>query len=95
MKQEHHKGNRDAPINLRALPEQRALIDTAASILNQSRSDFMLAASCREAENVLLDRRVFVVDDETFTQFEEILNTPIKENDKLKALLEFKAPWEE
>jgi uncharacterized Ntn-hydrolase superfamily protein len=32
---------RDAAINLRALPEQRDLIDQAASLLGKNRSDFM------------------------------------------------------
>ena len=35
---------RDAAINLRALPQQRDLIDQAASLLGKSRSDFMLDA---------------------------------------------------
>ena len=33
---------RDAAINLRALPEQRDLIDHAAALLGKNRSDFML-----------------------------------------------------
>jgi len=33
---------RDAAINLRALPEQRDLIDQAASLLGKNQSDFML-----------------------------------------------------
>jgi uncharacterized protein (DUF1778 family) len=33
---------RDAPINLRASPQPRDLIDYAASLLGKNRSDFML-----------------------------------------------------
>ena len=40
---------RDAAINLRALPEQRDLIDQAASLLGKNRSDFMLEAACDRA----------------------------------------------
>ncbi len=36
---------RDAAINLRALPEQRDLIDQAATLLGKNRSDFMLEAA--------------------------------------------------
>ena len=32
---------REAPINIRALPAQRALIDKAAAALKKSRSDFI------------------------------------------------------
>ena len=54
---------RAAAINLRALPEQRDLIDRAASLLGKNRSDFMLETACREAESILLDRRVFALDE--------------------------------
>ena len=54
--------NREAPINIRARLTQRNLIDKAAAVLNKNRSDFMLEAACREAENVLLDRRLFLVE---------------------------------
>jgi uncharacterized protein (DUF1778 family) len=37
---------RDAAINLRALPQQRDLIDHAAQLLGKNRSDFMLEAAC-------------------------------------------------
>ncbi len=48
---------RDVNINLRASQRQRSLIDRAAEALGKNRSDFMLEASCREAESVLRDRR--------------------------------------
>ena len=46
---------RDAAINLRALPEQRDLIDHAAQLLGKNRSDFMLEAACDRAQAVLLE----------------------------------------
>ncbi len=50
---------RDAAINLRALPEQRDLIDHAASLLGKNRSDFMLEAACDKAQAVVLDQVFF------------------------------------
>lgn len=50
---------RDAAINLRALPEQRELIDQAASALSKTRSDFMLEAACERAQSVLLNEVFF------------------------------------
>jgi len=41
-------------INIRAKARQRDLIDQAANRLGRSRSEFMLEAACREAEDVLL-----------------------------------------
>lgn len=53
---------RDAAINLRAMPEQRELIDRAASLLGKNRSDFMLEAACDRARSVLLDQVFFNLD---------------------------------
>jgi len=86
--------NREAPINIRARLAQRNLIDKAAAMLSKNRSDFMLEVACREAENVLLDRRLFLVDDEAYKKFETLLNAPVNENPALRALLSSKAPWE-
>ena len=84
---------RKAPINIRALDSQRNLIDKAAAALKKSRSDFMLDAACREAENVLLDQRLFFLKDEELESFEAALKAPVSE--AIKTLLVTKAPWEE
>ncbi len=86
--------NREAPINIRARSAQRNLIDKAAAMLNKNRSDFMLEVACREAENVLLDRRLFLVDDETFEAFENLLSKPVGDKAALESLISRKAPWE-
>jgi uncharacterized protein (DUF1778 family) len=54
----------------------------------------MLEVACREAENVLLDRRLFLVDAEAYQEFETLLNAPVNDNPALQALLSGKAPWE-
>jgi uncharacterized protein (DUF1778 family) len=46
----------DVSINLRALPEQRDLIDHAANLLGKNRSDFMLEAACERAQAIVLDQ---------------------------------------
>ena len=68
-----------APINLRAEPQHRSLIDRAAKVLGKNRSDFMLEVACREAENVLLDQRFFQLDKKTFKAFNAALDAPVKE----------------
>ena len=82
-------------INIRAKAKQRDLIDHAANRLGRSRSDFMLEAACREAEDVLLDQAFFTVDEGTFAQFQALLNQPLPPTDKLRRLLKTKAPWEQ
>jgi uncharacterized protein (DUF1778 family) len=63
-------------------------------MLNKNRSDFMLEAACREAENVLLDRRLFLVESEVYEAFEALLNAPVNDNPALRRLLNSKSPWE-
>jgi len=84
---------RDAAINLRALPQQRDLIDQAASLLGKNRSDFMLEAACDKAQSVLLDQVFFNLDDEKFQQFAAILDAPLDANPGLERLLAVTAPW--
>jgi uncharacterized protein (DUF1778 family) len=85
---------RDAAINLRALPEQRDLIDHAASVLGKNRSDFMLEAACERAQSVLLDQVFFRLDAEKFEQFAVMLDAPPISNPGLERLMAVKAPWD-
>ena len=84
---------RDAAINLRALPEQRDLIDQAASLLGKNRSDFMLEAACERAWSVVLDQVFFSLDAEKFKQFTAMLDSPPGPNAGLDRLMAVKAPW--
>ncbi|OIR07901.1 hypothetical protein GALL_97640 [mine drainage metagenome] len=84
---------RDAAINLRALPEQRDLIDQAARLLGKNRSDFMLESACERAQAVLLDQVFFKLDDASFREFNALLDAPPTPNPGLDRLLAVKAPW--
>jgi uncharacterized protein (DUF1778 family) len=84
---------RDAAINLRALPEQRDLIDHAAQLLGKNRSDFMLEAACDKAQTVVLDQVFFALDANKFRQFTKLLDAPPARNPGLERLKAVKAPW--
>lgn len=86
---------RDAAINLRAKPEQRDLIDQAASMLGKNRSDFMLEAACDRAQSVLLDQVYFRLDERRFKDFVRLLDAPPAANAGLERLMAVKAPWAE
>src|SRR5438067_1594403 len=81
-------------INLRASQKQKSLIDRAAETLGRSRSDFMLETACREAESVLLDRRYFALSGDAFKRFTAMLDSPPKDNPRLRRLLHSKSPWD-
>ena len=84
---------RDAAINLRALPEQRDLIDHAATLLGKNRSDFMLEAACDRAQAVVLDQVFFNFDADKFRLFTAMLDAPPSHNPGLERLMAVTAPW--
>jgi len=85
---------RTAPINLRALDSQRNLIDKAAALSGKTRSDFMLETACREAENILLEQNLFMLNENDFDAFMKSLDAPVKDNPALQKLLSQQSPWE-
>jgi uncharacterized protein (DUF1778 family) len=87
-------GERAGLISIRIKPVDRALIDQAAAAQGKKRSEFMLEASRRAAEETLLDRALLRVDATTFARFVELLDRPPQPNEGLRKLLLQKAPWE-
>lgn len=85
---------RSVTINIRAPRQTRDLIDRAAEIKGKNRSEFMLESARQAAQDVLLDQRHFLLDDEQHRRFLEALEAPVKPNAALKALLSKRAPWE-
>lgn len=85
---------RGESINLRVSSGQKSLIDRAARALGRNRSDFMLQTACREAENVLLDRRYFALSEEEFKRFTALLDKPPAANPRLARLLKTRARWD-
>ena len=84
---------RYAAINLRALPEQRDLIDQAAELLGKNRSDFMLEVACERAQAVLLDQVFFRLNSEQFAQFNALLDAPIGANPGSERLMAAEPTW--
>jgi uncharacterized protein (DUF1778 family) len=81
-------------ISIRAKAGQRDLIDQAADRLGRSRSDFMLEAACRQAEDVLLDQTYFTLDAKRFAALQTLLDKPPAPTDRLRRTLKARAPWD-
>lgn len=82
------------PINMKANPEVRNLIDRAAKIAHRNRTEFVLDAAVKMAEEVILDQQLITVDEQTYDKFVALLDAPPAKNPRLQALMEKKAPWE-
>lgn len=83
------------PLNMRIKPATRNLIDRAAELLGKTRTDFMLEASERRAEEVLLDRTIFTVSSGTYAEYLALLDAPPQPNERLARTMSTKAPWDE
>ncbi len=82
-------------INLRASAEQKELIDRAARRLGKSRTEFVLDTMREASENVLLDQRLFSVDNAAFAALEAMLDAPAEPNDGLRRTMTTRPPWKE
>ena len=89
-----HTAPRRDTLNLRINPEERGLIDRAATLTGRTRTDFVLDAVRRAAEDVLLDRTVFAVSAEAYADFVARLDAPPKPNARLKRTMQMTPPWE-
>jgi len=81
-------------LNLRIKPQVRELIDRAAELTGKNRTDFVLDAARRAAEDALLDRTVFTVSPKAYRQFLARLDAPPKPNRQFVKSMKTPAPSE-
>jgi uncharacterized protein (DUF1778 family) len=80
-------------INLRIEARTRQLIDDAAAVLGKSRTEFMIDSARRQAIDVLLDQRLFVLDPERYDAFVQALDNPPAPGPKLRSLMRRVPAW--
>ena len=80
-------------LNLRIPAVERCLIDRAAKSSGKTRTDFILSAARRAAEEELLDRTLFVVSPESYSKFLAMLDAPPRPNEALRRTMQATPPW--
>jgi uncharacterized protein (DUF1778 family) len=85
---------RDATIHIRASRGTKELIETAASVVGKSLSEFTLESARQHATDVLLDQRLFVLDSDRYQAFLRALDNPPPAGPKLKALMKRTPLWQ-
>jgi uncharacterized protein (DUF1778 family) len=80
-------------LNLRIAAHDRSLIDRAAQSSGKTRTDFILGAARRAAEETLLDQSLFLVSKATYAKFLAMLDAPAKPNARLRRTMKAKPPW--
>ena len=96
MKQPAESASKADPsdsVNLRIHAEERDLIDRAARSSGKTRTDFILGAARRAAEEELLDRTVFVVGPDAYKKFLALLDAPPRPNERLRRTMRTPLPW--
>lgn len=94
MRALQHKPARREALNLRIRPQVRNLIDRAAELTGKNRTDFVLDAARRAAEEAILDRTVFTLDSKAYREFLARLDAPAKPNRRLLKTMQTPVPWE-
>lgn len=77
---------KNSRVAVRMTPEDEAVIRAAADAEGSTVTDFMVSASTTRAKDTLADRRVFLVDDAAWTEFQAILDRPAQHKPALAKL---------
>jgi uncharacterized protein (DUF1778 family) len=80
-------------LNIRIQAEERSLIDRAARVRGTNRTDFILDAARRAAEEVLLDHAFLSVSPRAHAEFLARLDAPARPNERLVRTMRSPVPW--
>jgi uncharacterized protein (DUF1778 family) len=78
---------KDERLHLRLGPAEKALLEAASSASGSTVSAFVLKAATDAAADVLADRRVFVLDETAWHEFDQALDGPAADVPGLSKLL--------
>ena len=81
-------------LNIRIKPEERGLIDRAARASGKTRTDFILDAARRAAENTLLEQTLIRVGPDAFNTFLARLDASPQPNEQLRKTMQTSPPWD-
>jgi uncharacterized protein (DUF1778 family) len=88
------QAQRRETLNIRIKADERGLIDRAARVRGQNRTDFILEAARRAAEDTLLDRTLIAASPEAYKEFVKRLDAKPQPNARLRKTMQTAAPWE-
>lgn len=81
------------PVNLKVREDIRVLIDRAARARGKTRSDFMIDAARRAAEDALLDQTLVQVDPDSYEHYLAVLDQP-PSGEGFARLMSAPKPWQ-
>ena len=81
-------------IEVRTTPSMKALLQRAAISSHKSITEFLLEAGMSAAEDALINRRLFRLNDEQWQAFQDVLDRPVTEKPRLARLMARKSVLE-
>ena len=78
-------------IELRTSPRTKALLQEAAASSHKNVTEFLLEAGIAAAEEALINRRIFRLDDAQWQAFQTALDRPVVKKPRLARLLSEKS----
>ncbi|MSP21379.1 MAG: DUF1778 domain-containing protein [Alphaproteobacteria bacterium] len=81
-------------IEVRTTPSLKALLQRAATSSHKNITEFLLDAGITAAEEALVDRRMFWLDDAQWQAFQNVLDRPVVTKPRLARLLAEKSVLE-
>ena len=81
-------------IEVRTTPNMKALLQRAATFSHKNVTEFLLEAGINAAEEALIDRRMFRLDDAQWQAFQDVLDRPVQSKPRLAKLLAEKSVLE-
>lgn len=81
-------------LNLRINIEDLDLIDRAARASGKNRTEFIMDATRRAAEETLLDQALLRVGADAFAAFQARLDAPPQPNERLRKTMQTQPSWE-
>ena len=92
MQADQNRGGSER-IEVRATPEERALIDRAVAAMGTSMTAFVLSSVTTAARQVLADRTEFVLSPEAADAWDSINERPAQDLPGLRALMQRPSPF--
>ena len=81
-------------LGFRASEPQAHIIRMASDISHKSLTDFIMDSTCKAAEKTILDQRLFIVSEDVYNEFTDILDRPVQDNAGLRDLFSSPSPWD-
>ena len=82
-------------LNLRIKPDDRSLMDRAAAAQGKNRTEFVLDAVRRAANEALMDRTLLNVSTADYARYLEMFDATPKPNGRLVRTMRTAAPWDD